>query len=92
MVGMARKKLNSAAVRRSIPMASAPMIVAPERLTPGIIEMHWNRPTPSAWRTGSCATPLGPPGLAHFSIARIAIPPRISAQPTIIGLPSMMST
>ena len=32
------------------------MIVAPERLTPGIIEMHWNRPTPSACRAGSYDT------------------------------------
>ena len=48
IVGIARKKLNSAAVRRSIPIASAPMIVAPLRLTPGIIERHWISPTPSA--------------------------------------------
>src|SRR5438270_438864 len=44
MVGMARKKLNSAAVRRSTPRASAPMIVAPERLIPGIIARHCSEP------------------------------------------------
>ena len=48
MVGMARKKLNSAAVRRSTPRLSAPMIVAPERLTPGIIARHWAMPMPTA--------------------------------------------
>ena len=91
MVGTARKKLNSAAVRRSMPIASAPMIVAPDRLIPGIIETHWNRPTPSAWRAGSWAMPLAGPGLAQRSMAMMAMPPAISAQATTIGLPSMMS-
>ena len=89
MVGTARKKLNSAAVRRSTPIARAPMIVAPDRLTPGIIETHWTTPMPSAVRTESCATPLGPPGLAVRSITRMAMPPRISAQATMDGLPSI---
>ena len=39
-VGTARKKLKSAAVLRSTPIATAPMIVAPDRLTPGMIARH----------------------------------------------------
>ena len=36
---------------------SAPMIVAPERLTPGIIARHWMKPTPTAVPSGISATP-----------------------------------
>src|SRR3546814_6086934 len=56
IVGTARKKLNSAAVLRSTPSASAPMIVAPDRLTPGIIDRHWMMPMPSAVRVGIAST------------------------------------
>ena len=44
MVGMARKKENSAAARLSAPSSSAPTMVAPERDTPGISARHWNSP------------------------------------------------
>ncbi len=44
MVGMARKKENSAAERLSVPISSAPTIVAPDREVPGISARHWNRP------------------------------------------------
>ena len=40
IVGTARKNENSAAVLRLMPIASAPMIVAPERLTPGTMARH----------------------------------------------------
>ena len=91
MVGTARKKLNSAAVRRSIPIASAPMMVAPERLTPGIIATHCTSPTPSAWRAGSWPIPVAGPGRAVRSIARMANPPSTSAAQTTSGLPSSTS-
>ena len=91
IVGTARKKLNSAAVRRSIPISIAPMMVAPERLTPGTIAIHWNKPTPMAWRAGSWPIPVGGPGLAMRSIARIANPPSTSAIATVSGLPSRTS-
>ena len=44
MVGMARKKENSAAERLSAPRSSAPTIVEPEREVPGIIARHWKKP------------------------------------------------
>ena len=44
MVGMARKKENSAAAPRLRPRSIAPRIVAPDREVPGIMERHWNRP------------------------------------------------
>ena len=92
MVGTARKKENSAAVLRLMPMASAPMMVAPERLTPGTIARHWAKPTASTFPKGSSATPRpSSRGLAVRSIAMIAKPPIISAQGTIPGLPSMAS-
>ncbi len=91
IVGTARKNENSAAVLRPTPIASAPMIVAPERLTPGIIDTHCARPTPITFLSGRSATPTSAPGLEVFSIARIAMPPAISAQPTIAGVPSITS-
>ena len=44
MVGMARKKENSAAARLSTPKSSAPTMVEPERDVPGISDRHWNSP------------------------------------------------
>ena len=44
MVGTARKKENSAAFFRVSFCAIPPTIVAMERDTPGIIEIHWNNP------------------------------------------------
>ena len=44
MVGIARKKENSAAARLSAPISMAPTMVAPERDTPGTMARHWNRP------------------------------------------------
>ena len=50
MVGMARKKENSAAERLSAPISSAPTMVAPERDMPGITARHWKRPILQAER------------------------------------------
>ncbi|MNT07172.1 hypothetical protein D3C72_1418660 [compost metagenome] len=44
MVGIARKNENSAAERLSVPINSAPTMVAPDREVPGTIARHWNRP------------------------------------------------
>ena len=44
-VGIARKNENSVAARRDRPKAIAPMMVAPERLVPGISAKHCARPT-----------------------------------------------
>jgi len=41
---MARKNENSAAALRSTFITSEPMIVAPERDTPGTSARHWHRP------------------------------------------------
>ena len=41
-VGIARKKLNSVAALRDRPSSMPPMIVAPERLVPGIMPRHWH--------------------------------------------------
>src|ERR1051326_7110545 len=55
-VGMARKNENSVATARSRPSASPPMIVAPDRDTPGMIAMAWQTPTPNAFETGVLST------------------------------------
>jgi len=45
IVGIARKKENSAAAVRENPISSPPIIVAPDRDIPGKNARHWNRPT-----------------------------------------------
>ena len=44
MVGMAMKKLNSAAADRPAPMRMPPKMVEPEREVPGTRLRHWNNP------------------------------------------------
>ncbi len=44
IVGIPMKKENSAAVVRSKPRMSAPIIVAPEREVPGTRDRTWKRP------------------------------------------------
>ena len=56
MVGMDRKKENSAAERLAAPSSSAPTMVAPERETPGISARHWKRPILSAIGSGKSMT------------------------------------
>ena len=48
ITGMARKNVNSAAAVREQPVSMPPMIVAPERLVPGMIASTWKRPILSA--------------------------------------------
>ena len=50
ITGMASRNENSAAAGRPTPASSAPMIVAPERDTPGISEHTWAIPIHSAVR------------------------------------------
>ena len=88
MVGTARKKLNSAAVLRSSPISRPPMMVAPERETPGIMAMHCTAPTPSAVFQGMSSTVPGTRGFISRSISRIRMPPTIRATATTIGFSS----
>ena len=44
IVGMAKKKENSAATVREVPKIIAPIMVAPEREVPGIIAKAWKNP------------------------------------------------
>ena len=60
------------------------MIVAPERLTPGIIDRHWMRPMPSAVFQLIASTLSVVTVLVIRSMTRMAIPPRIRATATII--------
>ena len=46
--GIARKKENSAAMKREAPIRVAPKIVAPERDVPGIKASIWKIPMPKA--------------------------------------------
>ena len=65
------------------------MIVAPERLTPGIIDRHWTKPIPSAVFQFMASTLSVATVFVMRSIARMARPPRISAQATIAGVSSI---
>ena len=86
MVGMARKKLNSAAARLSTPSSTPPTMVAPERDTPGIIDTHCISPTPSAVFSGSfMASSCRGAGLQRSSASRPK-PPISSDQQMISGL------
>ena len=48
MMGMARKNVNSAAAVREQPASMPPMMVAPERLVPGMMANTWKQPILSA--------------------------------------------
>lgn len=48
IVGIAIKKLNSAAAGRATPMIRAPIMVAPEREVPGTMARSWKKPIISA--------------------------------------------
>ena len=62
------------------------MIVAPERLTPGIIARHWMRPTPMTVLSGISATPTMSVRFTSFSITRMAMPPTMKATATTSGV------
>ena len=85
MVGMARKNENSAAALRSSPSSTPPMIVAPARDTPGIIETVWQRPMPSAVAGGTSAVSWKRGRCAMRSISRMITPPTSSATATTQG-------
>ena len=48
ITGIARKKVNSAAISLEAPIRIPPMMVEPEREVPGIRERTWNTPTKKA--------------------------------------------
>jgi hypothetical protein len=85
IVGTARKNENSVADARLTPNTIAPMIVAPARETPGIIDTHWASPIlsarPGVIESTSCTVGRG----RQRSMARIAKPPSTSAIATTSG-------
>ena len=83
MVGMARKNENSAAARRSTPSSSAPMMVAPERLTPGTMARHWIAPIFRQTDSGRASEAAYLTRGRLRSTAMMISPPAISA--TAIG-------
>ena len=88
MVGMARKNENSAEAARSTRKTRAPMMVAPERDTPGIMARHWQKPTNSAVFESMSSTDLMRGRCAKRSMIRMAMPPTMNATATTIGLSS----
>ena len=56
MVGIARKKVNSAAAVREMQRSNAPKIVMPEREVPGIHARIWKQPIKKAFFQEICAT------------------------------------
>ena len=58
MVGIDRKKENSAAPRLLTPRSSAPTMVEPDRLTPGTMARHWKNPIFSATPSGTSVASL----------------------------------
>ena len=61
----------------------SPMMVAPDRLTPGTIARHWTRPTPMAvFERHFGDFDDRRVRLAIFSISRMAMPPTMKATAT----------
>ena len=89
MVGTARKKENSAAALRVRPCDMPPTMVAMERDTPGIMEMHWNRPTMKARFSVNGVSSL--PLLKILSQKSMKMPPSTSITATTPTLSSMAS-
>lgn len=56
MVGIARKKENSAAATRDEPKIMAPRMVAADREVPGTRARHWKQPMRKAVRRGRSLT------------------------------------
>src|SRR5712672_1035828 len=79
MVGIARKKENSVAAGRDKPRSKPPMMVAPEREVPGIMDKACAKPiqVASAGRISSTAGTCGV--RLRLSIHRIKKPPRMNA-------------
>ena len=89
MVGTARKNENSAAALRVSFWAMPPTMVAMERETPGIIEMHWKRPTMNARRSVILVLSLPLPN--SLSQKSMNTPPTTSMMATTMTLSSMAS-
>ena len=82
MVGMARRKENSAAALRSTPKSRAKMMVAPERLVPGIMASTWPKPISRAL-SGPISAMEWMFGLGRLrSMMMSAMPPMIRAKQT----------
>jgi hypothetical protein len=78
MIGMAMKKLNSAAARRSTPSSIEPTMVEPERDTPGTSDKHWNRPIDQHLFSGSAMPSMIAAGGAFLSMTSRITPPTSS--------------
>ena len=89
MVGTAKKKENSAAFLRVIFCAIPPTMVAIERDTPGIMEMHWKRPIIKARFSVSTVSSL--PLLKILSQNNMNTPPTTSMMATTSTRSSMAS-
>lgn len=91
MVGIAKKKENSVATVRDAPRSIAPIIVAPEREVPGIMERHWINPIKNAVLNPKFFIDdiFGTNGF--LSTAKIIKPPIRSVIATIQGLNNVFS-
>ena len=89
IVGTARKNENSAAALRVSFWAIPPTIVAIERDTPGIMDIHWNIPIQNARFSVSSVFSLHL--LNILSQKSMNIPPRISVTATTSTLSSIAS-
>ena len=89
MVGTAKKNENSAAALRVNPCDIPPTIVAIERDTPGIMEIHWNKPTIKARFSVKGVDSL--PLLNILSQKSINTPPITSITATTTTLSSIAS-
>ncbi len=86
MAGTARKNENSVAASRDRPSSRPPMIVAPERETPGNrIDSTWMQPMPSASFQGMSSRLVTVAAWRRRSISRMATPPSASASATGSG-------
>ena len=85
IVGIAKKKLNSTTAFFSKPNAIPPIIVAPERDTPGMNASVWNIPSQNAFLKFIFFVLLSL--LKYFSKSTIIIPPTRSDQRTRVIFP-----
>src|SRR5512143_484155 len=86
ITGMASRKENSAAAGRATPTSNAPMIVAPERDTPGMSEHSCAIPIHSAVAYPICITDSKRGEGRQRPLARMATPPAINAAITTAGV------
>ena len=87
IVGIARKKENSAAAARSTRIAIAATIVPPERETPGISASAWNEPIASARPTGRLSTSSTSGAGRNRSTISMTMPPTMNASAITTKLP-----